>query len=380
MQNYNTIPNPDLTVGENNKQRWNQARYRRHGFHNANILFRRALMVRSREVLVLRPCETPSISISPDLQGLMSHPAFSALCCIHEDEIVLEASADDFSTTRPHSIQSISKLHVHLIVGRLIEQGVLSLDTKVSDYLPDIGTGYANVPVQRLLDMSVNNNFSEDYFDPNSDCFNEEIALGWRLPGDRSIKETSLEEFTNSITGPEVQRFVGAAKYKSANTDVLTRIISKISEKTPAQHIEEIADAIGYEGAFYISLSPEGYPAFSGGGCLSARDLARFGLIFTREGRNIAGQPFANEEFLSKSLSRPAPSLSEPKDWLRYSNHVMTDGRFVGHAGYGGQFLLVDTQTKTSISFLSVLENEDGYDDVYMGNVAATLKNLMQAF
>ena len=380
MQNYNTIPNPDLTVGENNKQRWNQARYRRHGFHNANILFRRALMVRSREVLVLRPCETPSISISPDLQGLMSHPAFSALCCIHEDEIVLEASADDFSTTRPHSIQSISKLHVHLIVGRLIEQGVLSLDTKVSDYLPDIGTGYANVPVQRLLDMSVNNNFSEDYFDPNSDCFNEEIALGWRLPGDRSIKETSLEEFTNSITGPEVQRFVGAAKYKSANTDVLTRIISKISEKTPAQHIEEIADAIGYEGAFYISLSPEGYPAFSGGGCLSARDLARFGLIFTREGKNIAGQPFANEEFLSKSLSRPAPSLSEPKDWLRYSNHVMTDGRFVGHAGYGGQFLLVDTQTKTSISFLSVLENEDGYDDVYMGNVAATLKNLMQAF
>tara|TARA_Y200000002_G_scaffold183466_1_gene151448 strand:+ start:1868 stop:3010 length:1143 start_codon:yes stop_codon:yes gene_type:complete len=380
MQNYNTIPNPDLTVGENNKQRWNQARYRRHGFHNANILFRRALMVRSREVLVLRPCETPSISISPDLEGLMSHPAFSALCCIHEDEIVLEASADDFSTTRPHSIQSISKLHVHLIVGRLIEQGVLSLDTKVSDYLPDIGTGYANVPVQRLLDMSVNNNFSEDYFDPNSDCFNEEIALGWRLPGDRSIKETSLEEFTNSITGPEVQRFVGAAKYKSANTDVLTRIISKISEKTPAQHIEEIADAIGYEGAFYISLSPEGYPAFSGGGCLSARDLARFGLIFTREGKNIAGQPFANEEFLSKSLSRPAPSLSEPKDWLRYSNHVMTDGRFVGHAGYGGQFLLVDTQTKTSISFLSVLENEDGYDDVYMGNVAATLKNLMQAF
>ena len=380
MQNYNTIPNPDLTVGENNKQRWNQARYRRHGFHNANILFRRALMVRSREVLVLGPCETPSISISPDLHGLMSHPAFSALCCIHEDEIVLEASADDFSTTLPHSIQSISKLHVHLIVGRLIEQGVLSLDTKVSDYLPDIGTGYANVPVQRLLDMSVNNNFSEDYFDPNSDCFNEEIALGWRLPGDRSIKETSLEEFTNSITGPEVQRFVGAAKYKSANTDVLTRIISKISEKTPAQHIEEIADAIGYEGAFYISLSPEGYPAFSGGGCLSARDLARFGLIFTREGKNIAGQPFANEEFLSKSLSRPAPSLSEPKDWLRYSNHVMTDGRFVGHAGYGGQFLLVDTQTKTSISFLSVLENEDGYDDVYMGNVAATLKNLMQAF
>ena len=58
----------------------------------------------------------------------------------------------------------------------------------------------------------------------------------------------------------------------------------------------------------------------------------------------------------------------------------MTDGRFMGHAGYGGQFLLVDTETKTSISFLSVLENEDGYDDVYMGDVAATLKNLLEEF
>ena len=380
MQNYSKISNPDLTVGENNKQRWNQARHRRHGFHNANTLFRRALMVRSREVLVLRHCKTSSIPIGPDVQGLMSHPAFSALCCIHGDEIALEASADDFSPTRPHSIQSISKLHVHLIVGRLIEQGVLSLDAKVSDYLSDIGTGYANAPVQRLLDMSVNNNFSEDYFDPNSDCFTEEVALGWRLPRDQNLKETSLEEFTNSITGYVDDASFGEAQYKSANTDVLTRIIAKISQKTPAQHIEEIADAIGYEGAFYISLSPEGYPAFSGGGCLSARDLARFGLIFSRKGKDISGQPFANEEFLSKSLSRAAPRLSDPKDWLRYSNHVMTDGRFVGHAGYGGQFLLVDTQTNTSISFLSVLENEDGYDDVYMGVVATTLKNLLQSF
>ena len=70
--------------------------------------------------------------------------------------------------------------------------------------------------------------------------------------------------------------------------------------------------------------------------------------ILSWYGDNITKVRFG-EEFLSKSLSRPAPRLAEPKDWLRYSNHVMTDGRFLGHAGYGGQFLLVDTQTKTSI-------------------------------
>ena len=69
-----------------------------------------------------------------------------------------------------------------------------------------------------------------------------------------------------------------------------------------------------------------------------------------------------------------APSLSPPKQWLRYSNHLMSDGRVVGHAGYGGQFLLVDTKTKTSCAFLSVLENEAGYDDDYMGLLADTLR------
>jgi CubicO group peptidase (beta-lactamase class C family) len=376
MGKYQIISNPDLTVGKNNKQRWNQANHRRHGFHNAHRLFRRALMVRSRDVLVLGSHPNISIQNHSKLKKLMHNPAFSAVCVIRDDKVLMEAAAADFSISQPHSIQSISKLHIHLIIGQLISQGVLSLDSKIKDYLPDIGTGYAEASLQSLLDMTVTNDFSEDYSDPHSDCYTEEIALGWRLPSNNMVKESTLVDFTNSITGYFDQENVTVALYKSANTDVLTRILAKHSPKSLAKHIEEIADAIGYEGAFHISLSPDGYPAFSGGGCLSVRDLARFGLMFAREGLDIHGAEFANSVFMSKSLSRNAPSLSQPKEWLRYSNHLMTDGRFVGHAGYGGQFLLVDTVTKTSCSFFSVLENEDGYDDTYMGEVATTLRDI----
>jgi len=45
--------------------------------------------------------------------------------------------------------------------------------------------------------------------------------------------------------------------------------------------------------------------------------------------------------FMSKSLLRHALILSQLKEWLRYSNHLVTDGRFVGHGGYGGHFLLI---------------------------------------
>lgn len=366
------IPNPDLAVDDSNKQRWNRPDHRRHGFHNAYRLFRRALMVRSRTVLQLEldPIDLPTAV--PELRELLDHSAFSAFCCLSGGRLVYEAAAPDFSPIAPHSIQSITKLHIHLIVGRLLAQGLLSLDACVADYLPEIGSGYAGAPVRALLNMAVHNDFSEDYSDPLSDCYVEEVALGWRLPPEGD-PEPSLAEFTAGVTGYRPGPQPNQADYKSANTDVLTLIAAAVSPIPLAKLIEEIADAAGYEGAFHISLSPENLPAFSGGGCLCARDLARLGLLFSGMSVDLR---YPNKGFLSDCLDSHAPSLDPPRDWLRYSGHLMTDGRLVGHAGYGGQFLMVDSVSGTSCAFLSVLETEDGYDQDYMSQVAECLRKL----
>ena len=76
--------------------------------------------------------------------------------------------------------------------------------------------------------MAVINDFSEDYFDPNSDCYTEEIALGWRLPLNQDSDETTLEDFTNGITGYQSGGAVPVAHYKSANTDFLLWARQKI--------------------------------------------------------------------------------------------------------------------------------------------------------
>lgn len=375
MTRLNVTPNPDLTVGADNKQRWNQPAHRRHGFHNAHLLFRRAFMVRSRHVLALEPALQDLTETVPALADLLVHPAFSAFCCLREGQVIMEQAAVDFAPDRPHSIQSITKLHIHLIMGQLIGQGLVTPEATVGEYLPDIGSGYRDATVQALLDMAVSNDFTEDYDDPHADCYDEEIALGWRLPADGQ-DEITLREFAFGIGGFREQEKRAEAEYKSANTDVLTLIAAAVSPVPLTALIEQIADAAGYEGAFHVSLSADGYPAFSGGGCLSARDLARFGLLIAREGRDLFGRPLGNAEFLRRSLTRAAPALTPPKDWLRYSNHMMTDGRVIAHAGYGGQFLMVDTVTGTSCAFLSVLDNEAGYDDAYMGNVAHILRQV----
>ncbi len=369
----NPYSNPDLSVGLDNKQRWNQPKHRRKGFHNAHRLFRRVLMSRSRHVLPLEPMPVGLSLDVPGLSVLLANPAFSAMAVVRGRQLVFERHASDFSCDHPHSIQSVTKMHIHLIVGQLVAKGLIDLSKPVSHYLPEIGSGYAKARIQDLLDMAVSNDFTEDYDDPQSDCYTEEIALGWRLPPD-GVPETSLIDFACGINGLEAEAPSQYAQYKSANTDVLTLVCAAVSPEPMATLIEQIADAAGYEGAFHISLSPDLLPAFSGGGCLSARDLARFGLLFARRGKDIFGRPFADAGFLETSLERLARPLTPPKDWLRYSNHLMTDGRFIAHAGYGGQFLMVDTHAQTSCAFLSVLENDAGYDDDYMAAVAQMLK------
>lgn len=369
-----TYSNPDLTVDADNKQRWNSPEHRRHGFHNAHLLFKRTAMVRAASVWPLQADVSPRLSKMPEVYELTRDPAFSALVCARDDKLLLDLAAPDFGTDKPHSIQSVTKMHIHLIVGLLVSQGLLDLSRTVEHYLPEIGAGYAGATLQQLLDMDMVNDFSEDYEDPLSDCYAEEAALGWRLPPDGE-NAPSLLEFVCGITGDDLKNNSDEAQYKSANTDVLTLICARASPQPLMSLIEEIAEAAGYAGGFHISFSRDQMPAFSGGGCLSARDLARFGLMMCRIHRG-ATPAIGDADFLRRSLDRAAPKLAPPRDWVRYSNHLMTDGAFVGHAGYGGQFLMVDLDSGVVAAFLSVLENDAGYDDAYMGRLVRHLKEI----
>ena len=60
---------------------------------------------------------------------------------------------------------SISKTMTHLIVGRCVEDGLIDLAAKVRDYLPGIGSGYAEATIQNVLDMNVVND--DDKTDAN---------------------------------------------------------------------------------------------------------------------------------------------------------------------------------------------------------------------
>jgi CubicO group peptidase (beta-lactamase class C family) len=369
-------PNPELAVGPDLRQGWNRPETRRHGFHNAHLIFRRSLMIRSHRVLTLTHKEDLGLAQLEAELGLSRNPGFSALVVAKGNRVLLARTSPDFALDQPHSIQSITKMHMHLIAGSLIAQGRLDPEALAGHYLPELGSGYSRARVRDLLDMNIANDFSEDYSDPIADCYREEEALGWRLPRDGQ-PEMGLLEFVSGITGGDLANRTGHVDYKSANTDVLTLIAARLTDLPDA--LTAICDAAGYASALHISMSPDGLPAFSGGGCLSALDLARFGMLLARGGRGVMGGSVGSPVFTDACLKAHGPPLSRSRPWQRYSGHLMTDGSLIGHAGYGGQYLIIDPARDCVALYLGVLENDSGYDEAFMARLVRDLEALLSA-
>ncbi|MEQ9490469.1 MAG: serine hydrolase domain-containing protein [Alphaproteobacteria bacterium] len=372
-----TVPNPDLAVTDDLKPRWNSPDHRRHGFHNLYRLSRHAVSLRATNVLCLEKCIDRHIGERDDVRRMTSTTMFSAMAVVRGDKVLFEKYASDFGPHQPHSIQSITKTHINLVYGGLTEQGLIDLDKTVGDYLPEIGSGYRNATVQAVLNMDVENDYSEDYDDPLASSYRHEVPMGWRLPPE-GLPDVSEHDFLASISSEDVTNRLSHAQYKSANTDVLGWIAEKVSGRPLRHYFADITEAAGLEGCFHITTDRDARPWASGGGCLTARDLARYGLLFTRGGKGIDGQQVGSAGFIERTLKHPGKPMPAPRENVRYSNQMFTGGRWVGHGGYGGQFMLCDLESGVVSVFFSVLENRDCYDPDYSGEIINMLAGIAE--
>lgn len=371
-----THPNPDLTVGPDRHPRWNSAPHRRHGFHNLQTIARYAQSFRAGAVLDLRLAADISIPQREDLRRLTSLPWFSAMAVTEGNRLLYEAYAPDFGPDRPHSIMSISKMASNLVIGRLWEDGKIGLDQTMGEILPWIGPGYHTARVQDVLNMNVHNAYDEDYHNPDTTAFLHEAAMGMRLPDGA---EPSNRDFLAGIGlapgATDTVNPTGSCLYKSANTDVLMLAAEARGERPLRLWLADMADAAGFEGVLHVGTDRLGMPVLSGGICLTARDLCRYGALFARSGKGIDGRPFGSAEFLAMTRKGGVP-MPAPREHLRYSNQTNTDGVWLGHGGYGGQYLVANPKTGRVACFLSVLQDADGYDSSYYPPIIAMLADL----
>jgi CubicO group peptidase (beta-lactamase class C family) len=222
--------------------------------------------------------------------------------------------------------------------------------------------------------MDVINDYTEDFSDPGAAYYDHEEAMGWRLPTNPDREETE-HSFLPRIGSADPANHTGHVNYKDANTAVLAWVAERASGKPLRAFIADIVDAAGLEGAFHITTDREGVPTVEGGGCLTARDLARYFSIFARRGLGIGGERVGSASFIERTLARGVP-MPAPYQSIRYSNQTMIFGRCLGHGGWGGQYALLNTDTGAIGVFFSVIENEHANNGDYLVPIMQMLEQV----
>ena len=361
--------NPSLVVLRDNKPKWYLPESRREGYRNLHKINRYGLLYRSDLVLKLNKKYNKKIENIPSVKKVIKHKYFCSLLVGKNQEILFEKYASDFNEKTPQTIMSITKMFANLFVGELLEKKIIDLNKKISDYLPNIGSGYASATIQDVLDMNIVNSYSEDYTDPYTSSFLHEPVCGWRLPTNLDDK-IGQEEFLNTIQANEKKDLTNSTEfshYKSANTDVIGVLIEKVSGKKLSQWILDAVEAAGLEDALYMGTDRFGMPWISGGGCLISRDFLRYGLLFSRKGIGVGNRKVGSFKFFNQTIKNKGTKYMElSKDkFLYYSNSTMKLGDWIGHSGLGGQFLAVNLKTGITASYFSVIDTPSGTDENY---------------
>ena len=376
-------PNPSLVVKRDNKPKWYLPESRREGYRNLHKINRYGLLYRSDLVLKLNKKLNKKIENISSVKKMVNHKYFCSLLVGKDQDILYEKYASDFTEKTPQTIMSITKIFVNLFIGDLVEKKIINLKDKISKYLPNIGTGYAEATIQDVLDMNIQNAYSEDYTDPYTSSYLHEPVCGWRLPNDLNEK-IGQEEFLNKIKSNKNEDLTNKSEfshYKSANTDVIGLLIEKVSKKKLKDWVLDAVEAAGFEDALYIGTDRFGMPWISGGGCLISRDFLRFALLFSRKGFGVENRNVGSPLFFDQTLKNNGTKYLEfAKDkFVNYSNSVMKSGNWIGHSGLGGQFLAANLKTGVVASFFSVIDTPSGTDDNYKKDMICMMDEVVNS-
>jgi CubicO group peptidase (beta-lactamase class C family) len=199
---------------------------------------------------------------------------------LHDDRIIIEKYFHEADQNSRFVSQSVSKSIVSILIGAAVEEGAIqSIEDPVIKYLPYLSeSGYRNVTVKNLLQMSTGVDYSENYRDPKSGAALIGAAL---LTGNPSFKDYA-KSIQPTDTSPGT-RF----EYQSVNTQVLGLLLEKVTGKRLNEYAQEkLWKKIGAQSDafFYTSKNQPDTCAFA---CFNAtvRDYARVGLMMLRGGK-----------------------------------------------------------------------------------------------
>ena len=233
------------------------------------------------------------------------------LIVLHNGDLLYENYWQGNSKDQPHISWSMAKSFLSALIGIAYHDGLIeNLNDPITKYLKDfIGTGYENVPIKDILQMSSGVVFNEDYGDPNSDInkFARAVAEG-----------KSMRDFAKTLKNGKVPGTFN--HYVSIDTQMLGMLLEEVTGKPLAETLQEkIWTKIGMENNAYYMVDDTGMEWALGGLNATLRDYAKFGLLYLNRG-NWKGQQIVPQDWVDASHVANEPHLQPGNNSLSSSD------------------------------------------------------------
>ncbi|MBI1377999.1 MAG: serine hydrolase [Frankiales bacterium] len=299
----------------------------------------------------------------PLLDLLVDHET-DAVVVLHEGTVVLDWQAPGVRTDEQHLLFSVTKSVTGLLALALASRGLLDLEARTGDVLPEVAGGaFGSATVRQLLDMQASFRFVEDY-SPGPDVAAYRHASGW-YPAPAGTPPLRDYLAAREPDGPHGERF----RYLSPTVDVLGWVCAEAAGTTWAEAVERyLWQPAGTELGASVTLDREGTPRAAGGMSALPRDVARLGLLLAERRADVVDDALLDD--LLRAGSR--------EHWARgdfatmwpgtgaYRSCWYTPGLDADVAlgiGIHGQLLYVDVPRQVVVVVVSSWSHPDGEED-----------------
>jgi CubicO group peptidase (beta-lactamase class C family) len=291
------------------------------------------------------------------LDQFVNNGAVDGCIVLHRGKIVYE-KYPTIQQNDLHLIMSVTKAFVGTALAILEDQGKIDLQKPVESYLPELkGSGWAGTQLRDVADMRSGMEGSETsndaYRNPAHKEFQLEATLGWQL--------RTAPDLPESVRRGDVLAFLGTLKrehkpgeawaYTSSNTSVLGEVISRVTGKSLADAISELIwNKIGAEHDALLVENERGFPEAGAGMSATLRDLARFGLLFTKN--PAPGQrSIVSEQILRRIFSSRGGADEHGMLPLTYQWDMLSDKGELAKGGWAGQLLYINREKDVVVAY-----------------------------
>lgn len=280
------------------------------------------LLERTEAEIQIPPDILAAAGVDTDLESLLEANDTIAFLVLKDDTLLYERYFQGHTASSRSQLFSVSKSVTSALVGLAIRDGYFAgTDQPITDFVPELaGAGFGSVTIHHLLTMTSGSAYRE-----NDNPFGEHVILNYTPRLEERILRFEMNEQPGSIF-----------RYKSGDTALVGLALARaLAPETITDYAQRRLWApLGMEdaGIWTIDHARDGLEKTWCCLATSARDLAKFGQLYLRQGQR-AEEEIVPAEWVEASTNAQVPAVAWPDDY-----------RAIGWRGYGYQWWLASEE------------------------------------